>query len=75
MLQVVSVSEVGVDIDIGPGCLAQVHREIDVTGRAFTQLSKCHRRFTGTDYLPCLTTMCKNPYTGATTGKSTHASL
>lgn len=25
--QVVSVSEVGVDIDIGPGCLAQVHRD------------------------------------------------
>jgi hypothetical protein len=29
--QVVSVSEVGVDIDIGPGCLAQVHRGVGST--------------------------------------------
>jgi hypothetical protein len=37
--QVVSVSEVGVDIDIGPGCLAQVHRGVGSTGSTFTQLS------------------------------------
>ena len=64
------MSEVGVDIDIGPGCLAQVRAQASTNHlKRLLMLIAC--RCTGTDFLPCSTTTCRSPYTATRTGVCT----
>ena len=66
-LQVVSLSEVGVDIDIGPGCLGQVRQSASANVLG-SLLCMCCSRLTGPNCRPCSTMTCRSPFTGTKTG-------